>query len=1172
MKSLEHAKRRGRDLRREFDAEPRGLLGRIENYFIERGFTICAVERREIGGQRARLTADGYLYYDKKLDGNLAKKLFIFAHELGHLILHERLSDPCARPDPLRGAEFANAGAWAIARYHSRVYEEAEATAFAVEFLAPCDELFGEWLTSPDATSTSIAERLGVPQEVVRVQLVEGLYSLSQTSGGPDDEGSEADSTLADISAQTAAAKHLGSPALVNAGPGTGKTTTLVMRVEFLLKECGASPEEMLILTFSNEAAATLRTRISELMGDDVAGRIEINTFHGFGYSFMLVHGGEEVDPETIIIDEAAQAEIFTKLLGRVACDTIIKLRDPSETAEEVARHVNHLKERGVTPDALELLIKEWEAEEPDQRTEQRSAREVLAVYQAYEEDLPKIPAADFSDLITVPLRLLEKDAPEGGISELARRAREKYRWVMVDEYQDVNRSVARLLRLICGPDNPPWVVGDPRQSIYRFLGATPENVLRFAEDFEDSAFFDLDVNFRSCEEVVQAANQLAALIEDPDHKGPEYRRRWQRGKAIGAFGTHPVAIATANSDAAEYSGIAAHVRGLVEEGVLPGQIAVLARRNIDVRNLVLALGREEVRATASGVLTPEGAAGDLAAVLTLPDAPQAVLGRVVYALGRKRLGGAVLNSVVERLATELEEPEGTASLLAEFAESAAELLGEVRTLRELLRGERFSADGFALLCAFLFDGSSYLRNALGETDEIDRALVLGEVLTVLTRAASYRFAHPHSKAMESRVGFSERLRLELAGATSNRTPPRPQSRAVRVMTGHAAKGLEFPFVVVAGQSLSPKERKWWLPPALWPTKEADRAQADSLLFVGVTRAKRAVLVSHAESKSAGKKKTREATTLLDRWREGFGIPSLTWDGRAETPAVIRTESVWGGSLRRGPIAARALSKKSCPIRTYLEDFVGVRFPSAIPALYPRYYVAARYAMEQVVFRAQNSGRPIPAGDAAAFFGRSFTDEFSTKNPLFRLYERKGIEGARRFAEVYTPSPRAAEFYDVEDAIEEVLGEFAEEDPLPLRLDVVSYFRGEDGQDHAILFRPESLAAPKDGAFPEELAWSKISDPGRTMALLLLRHRDSHLQPWVFSAADGALYRYRWNRSEETMDGDTAAAMARLRAISRRRFEWQIDNWACESCPCRINCPYWIGAVRGNAAPPVKEV
>jgi hypothetical protein len=381
-------------------------------------------------------------------------------------------------------------------------------------------------------------------------------------------------------------------------------------------------------------------------------------------------------------------------------------------------------------------------------------------------------------------------------------------------------------------------------------------------------------------------------------------------------------------------------------------------------------------------------------------------------------------------------------------------------------------------------------------------------------------------------------------------------------MTGHAAKGLEFPFVVVAGQSLTSKERKWWLPPDTRPSKEADRAQADALLFVGVTRAKRAVLISHAESKSAGKKKTREATTLLDRWREGFGIPSLTWDGQAEAAPEVLVESVWGGSPRRGPIAARALSKKSCPIRTYLEDFVGVRFPSTIPALYPRYHSASRLAMEQVVLLAQKSGLPASAGEAATLFSRSFTDEITKKNPLFQLYERKGKEALKRFAEIYLPRPRASEFYDIEDVVEDILGEFAEEDPLPFRLDIVSYFRGDDGQDHAILFRPESLATPKDGAFPEELAWSKISDPGRTMALLLLRHHGRELQPWVFSAADGALYKYKWNRNGETMDADAKAALMRLRAISRRHFQWQIDHWSCEGCPCRINCPYWIGAAQ----------
>ena len=1161
MKSLERAKRTARELRREIGVDPSGLLGRIENYLRQRGFTPCAVERRQIGGHRARLTADGYLYYDKKLDENPVKKLFIFSHELGHVILHERLSDPSIQPDPLRGAELANSGGRAIARYHSRVYEEAEATAFAVEFLAASDELFGEWLHMPGATSASIATRLGIPQDVVRVQLAEGLYNLAHVPSGADDAASESDETLTDIRAQIAAARHLGSAALVNAGPGTGKTTTLSMRVEFLLKECGAAPEEILILTFSNEAAATLRSRLADRLGQDVADQIEINTFHGFGYSFLLVHDTDR-DPDTIIIDEAAQAELFTRLLGTVVCDSIIKLSDPGETAEELARHINYLKERSITPEGFERLIFEWEKNEPDQKAEQRAAREVLAVYKAYQAELPKIPAVDFADLITEPLRLLEKGATPGKVSELAARARAKYRWVMVDEYQDVNRSVAKLLKLICGPDNPPWVVGDPRQSIYQFLGATPENVLRFAEDFEDAAFFDLDVNFRSCEEVIQAANQLATLIEDPSHNGQGYRRRWRRGKAVTAFGAQPVSVATANSDAAEYAGIAAHVRDLVKEGVRLGQIAVLARRNVDVRNIVLALGREGVRATASGMLTPEGAAGDLAAVVALPDAPQAVLARVAYALGRKHLGAADLNLLVERLAAELEEPDRESKGVAGIAPGADEVSSEIRALRELLRDEHFSADGFSVLCAFLFDGPSYLRRALGEADEVERALVLGEVVTVLTRAATYRFAHPHTKSIDSRVGFGERLRQELAGTTSSRTPPRPHSRAVRVMTGHAAKGLEFPFVVVAGQSLASKERKWWLPPDARPSKEADRAQADALLFVGVTRAKRAVLVSHAESKSAGKKKTREATTLLDRWREGFGIPSLTWDGQAEALPEVMVESVWGGNLRRGPMAARALSKKSCPIRTYLEDFVGVRFPSNIPALYPRYYSASRYAMEQVVLLAQNSGRPATAVEAETLFTRSFTDETTKKNPLFQLYERKGKEGLKRFAKMHVRLPRASEFYDVEDVVEDILGEFAEEDPLPLRLDIVSYFRGDDGQDHAILFRPESLADPKDGAFPEELAWSKIGDPGRTMALLLLRHRARELQPWVFSATDGALYKYKWNRNGETMDADAKAALMRLRAISRRRFQWQIDHWSCEGCPCRINCPYWIGAAQ----------
>jgi superfamily I DNA/RNA helicase len=1168
LTAIDRAKHRARELRNQIGTDPSGLVERLRDYFNKRGINLCSVPAHAIDNHHARLVpADGCLYYDEKLDKKPAEKLFVLAHELGHLELHnKRLSDPFARLDPLRGSSYADAGASAIARYHSRVYEEAEAEAFAIEFLAASDELYNEWFRNESATSETIAVRLGIPQNVVRVQLAEGLYTHVHSSYKVNGRTlTQGDKEFIEYHTQTEAARHTGTPAFINAGPGTGKTSTLIKRVEYLLAELHAAPEEMLILTFSNEAAAELRARIGNRFDEETASAIEIYTFHGFGYSFLLTHDFD-VPPDTVIIDEAAQVELLTRLLGKVACDTIIKLRIPEETAEEIARHINLLKERLITPEDLDVSITEWVANTPEEQTEQRKAREVLNVYREYEKSLPSIPAIDFADLIVKPLRLLKKDSKGEQVSELVRRVREKYKWVMVDEYQDVSRAVAQLLSLICGPTNPPWVVGDFRQAIYRFLGASPENVLRFAEDFKGAVPFELDTNFRSCEEIVQAANQLAMLMEHPEQETADYHKRWRRGTATGCFGEHPITIATADSDGAEYAGIASHLRDWVERLVPLQDIAVLARRNIDVRNITLSLWRAGIRATTSGILTPDGAAGDLASVLAFVDQPRSALGRVVYALGRKRYKESALNRTVKHLNTELDLQETQVKNYkgkAKDLDGSAELLMEVAALRERLDEEKYSGDAFTLVAAFLFDYSNYLRRALIQPDEVQRSLVLSEIVTVLTRAASYRFSHPHMQPKPARIGFCERLRHELASSTPNRTPPRAAGDAVRVMTCHAAKGLEFPYVAVAGQTLSPKEQQWWLPPALRPTLAEDRAQADALLFVAVTRAERAVLISHAESKS-GSKKTREATSLLNRWQTCFNLPSTTWEGKTVAPPTVVINSIWGGSPRRGRLPARTLSKKTCSIRTYLEDFVGVRFPSNIPPLYPRFYAAARAAMGQVVRRAQEAAHTVSAAEAETAFIDVFTGEEIADHPHFLFYQRIGAEFTSRFANVYRPEPRAIEFLDLIDVTREIAGDMAEEDLLPLRLDLVAHFHGDDGQDHAILFRPEALGTRKQGELPKELPWSKISDPARTMTFLLLRRRSEKLQPWVFSAADGALYQYRWNQRAETMEDDTAAALARLQAFSRRRFEWRINDYTCEQCPCRIVCPYWIGALRNK--------
>lgn len=593
MKSLKHVKNKARELRALIASEDADLFEGIKKYLLnsEHKIRVRAVPAYQIENNQGELSVDEQtLSYDEKLDKNPAERLLIVAHELGHLVLHKRLTDKVRRVDPL--SPYLNTGAPALARYNRRSREEIEADAFANEFVCPTDELFAEWESDNSATTETLARKYDFTEAFVKARLSEGLYEKLIVSVV---EPAKKETAKKDDPSQIEAATHTETPALVNAGPGTGKTATLIMRMKYLLREKNAKPYEMLILTFSNEAADELRSRIEEKFGADVAEEIEITTFHGFGHSQLLAWESP-LSEDYQILDEARQEELILDLLGKVECDSIFDWKKPEETARDAVRQICRLKERRVSPDLLEVGIEKWRADDPAKSVEQVKATEFLKLFCAYEKAKTKLPAVDFADLINMPLDLLESDP------KLVEAVRAKYKWVMVDEYQDVSRSVALLLGFVCGDDNPPWVVGDMRQAIYLFCGAARENVSNFPDDFERAEIFELETNYRSCNEIIEVANQLAAMMECSklDEATAAFSNRWKRGTdTVALDGEGPVVkVAQANSDSAEYEGIACQVNAWIEQGVRPQDIAVLARRNKDVRNISLELGKRKIKAT----------------------------------------------------------------------------------------------------------------------------------------------------------------------------------------------------------------------------------------------------------------------------------------------------------------------------------------------------------------------------------------------------------------------------------------------------------------------------------------------------------------------------------------------------------------------------------------------
>ena len=1145
MRSIRYARERARSCRQIVGTSSDQLFERVVRYLSDvYEIDLEPTTNSFLEGGRAEVSpAEGILFYDERLDNDLHERTMVILHELGHLELHQRLRRTCTTPEPLAGSMYLNDGAPSLARYNKHGREETEANSFAVEFLCPSKELFERWESEAGCTATSLAQNLGLPLYLVQAQLAEALYEITL---GPEDPHPK--KAVQPDSSQREAATYIDGPALVNAGPGTGKTATLIARIQFLIEELNSSPESMLVLTFSNDAAEELMDRIQRNFGSDIAARIEVNTFHGLGVSFIRHHGHLlNIDANATVIDETGQQELVSDLLGTIDCGKILKLYDPSETANEIVRHIGFLKDRLRFPDDLAEELKNWSptaAEIP----QFESGQQFLQVFEAYEAVKKDSKQLDFADLIALPVRILDQHPA------LVSAYRTKYRWVMVDEYQDVSRAVSKLLRMLCDANtNPPWVVGDTRQAIYQFRGAAPENVDEFERDFAGAKIFYLNTNYRSSPEIIRAANQMATLIEEPDRTDAIFSERWNPGTDHVALGTPSVIVAAANSDQAEQAGIAKQVKSWLDMNIAHRDIAILARRNVDVRNIVLTLGAEGVRATTNGLITAEGAAGDLAEVVTFANRPRASIPRLACALGLKRFSPAITNAVIREVLSTIDK-DGNFSEADHGAPNA--LVADIRRASNALKAANFTGDAFTMMCIFLFDGSDYLRAVLNGEDSVVRSLMLDEIVTSLSKAAIYRFTHSRGEPWKSRKAFGEYFRASLCSTTPCLIPPRSTSDAVRVMTCHASKGLEFPCVAVAGQTLSRASTQYaWLPPAWQPSSEVELKQANSVFFVGATRAQRGLFISYATTATGSvRSRQRTVTPLLNRWQSIHAIATVDLDPIPPPSEEIVMGPIWGGSLSR-PLTARSLDKESCAIRTYLEQFLSVAFPVNFRPLYPIFFSVVRNALRAILESAHDKQRGVSAEEAKSILAQLWPrDEDIVDHPHSAIYSNLAERYVVNFAEVYKPEPKMAEILNL-------IIDDSQYGP-PLSLDLLAHYRDDSGNPVALKFRPESIA---ENIRNQRLLWSGLNPPQR-VGFVMLREIEPDVQPFVFSGEDGTLHPYQWTNRQADYLRESSRVTGQLKEFGEGVFKTTLKTRTCDRCPMRVSCPHWIGVLENSRA------
>ncbi len=349
---------------------------------------------------------------------------------------------------------------------------------------------------------------------------------------------------------QREAAEHIDGPLLILAGAGSGKTKTLTSRLAYLIGEIGIDPGNTLTLTFTNKAASEMRERALGMIDNQTSYPPLLCTFHKFGLLFLKFHI-EKLGRKNnfVIIDSDDKKRLLRSIVKELKINLNI-----SFLASEISKYKNSL----LTPEVAR------------EKAELQDYQKAAKVYEAYQENILENNLVDFDDLLMLTYRILDENP------ELRRETSNRYRYIMVDEYQDTNELQLKLLEHLASEHNNLCVVGDDDQSIYGWRGANIRNILEFAENFKGAKTIKLETNYRSTNPILLAANTLI------EHNSNRLGKNLVSHKGDGP----EVKLQHSLDEVHEAKSIAKEIKELLSQGVHPDDIAVLYRINALSRSL----------------------------------------------------------------------------------------------------------------------------------------------------------------------------------------------------------------------------------------------------------------------------------------------------------------------------------------------------------------------------------------------------------------------------------------------------------------------------------------------------------------------------------------------------------------------------------------------------------
>lgn len=666
-------------------------------------------------------------------------------------------------------------------------------------------------------------------------------------------------------SRQKEAVHYISSPLLVLAGAGSGKTSVITRKIAYLIQQCGMKAHHIVAVTFTNKAAKEMKARVASLLRRGEGRGLTVATFHNLGLT--IIRKEYQIlgyKPGFSIFDEADVKSLLSELMHKEYAG--------DDGIDEAINKISNWKNSLVLPEEAIKL-----ARNP---TEQMLAQ----LYVHYQRLLKAYNAVDFDDLILLPVRLFQQN------DTLLARWRNKIRYLLVDEYQDTNASQYILIKLLAAEQAQFTVVGDDDQSIYAWRGAKPENLILLKKDFPSLKVIMLEQNYRSTSRILRCANQL---ITNNPHV---FEKKLWSDRGDGEL----IRVIRCRNEEAEAERVATEIQTICLKSQRSyGDFAILYRGNYQSRLIELKLQHHNVPYVITGGTSffARQEVRDIMSYLRLlvnPDDDNAFL-RVIN-VPRREIGSVTLEKL-SHFATSRElslyaaasDRELTEQLEQRFAERLHRFTNWLDTIRQ----QCSQADPIAVLRSMIMDidYENWLRQNASNDKVADARM--GNVWFLIDSLKD-TIESDEAEQMTIEEAISRLVLRDML----DRQAEEKEHNAVQLMTLHASKGLEFPFVFLMGmeEELLPHRS----------SIETDNIEEERrLAYVGVTRAKQYLTLTYAA-------KRRQYGEVIDclpsRFLSELPAQELRFEGLENTPIEQKTEA---GNAAISDIRALLKKKKA---------------------------------------------------------------------------------------------------------------------------------------------------------------------------------------------------------------------------------------------------------------------